>query len=54
MSLISQLGDQISYKFSYYFVIFDSNFTSKMQFGNEAMIKRKDENNKREKKEKKR
>ncbi|XP_058758467.1 aspartic proteinase CDR1-like [Vicia villosa] len=38
LSLISQLGDSIGRKFSYCLVPFASNSTSKLRFGNEAII----------------
>nr|KYP55097.1 Aspartic proteinase nepenthesin-2 [Cajanus cajan] len=41
LSLISQLGNQIGRKFSYCFVPFESNSTSKMKFGDEAIVKGK-------------
>lgn len=38
LSLVSQLGDSIGRKFSYCLVPFASNSTSKLRFGNEAVI----------------
>ncbi|CAK8534704.1 unnamed protein product [Lathyrus sativus] len=38
LSLVSQLGDSIGKKFSYCLVPFASNSTSKLRFGNEAII----------------
>ncbi|XP_027343005.1 aspartic proteinase CDR1-like [Abrus precatorius] len=41
LSLVSQLGDEIGHKFSYCLLPLASNSTSKLKFGNEAMIKGK-------------
>jgi hypothetical protein len=38
LSLVSQLGDSIGHKFSYCLVSFTSNSSSKLKFGNEAII----------------
>ncbi|XP_027343004.1 probable aspartic protease At2g35615 [Abrus precatorius] len=38
LSLVSQIGDQIGHKFSYCLVPFTSNSTSKLKFGNGAII----------------
>ncbi|KAK7271326.1 hypothetical protein RJT34_27122 [Clitoria ternatea] len=38
LSLVSQIGDHIGHKFSYCLVPFDSNSTSKLKFGDEAVI----------------
>ncbi|XP_015932380.1 aspartic proteinase CDR1 [Arachis duranensis] len=38
LSLVSQLGDQIGHKFSYCLVSFGSNSTSKLKFGDDAII----------------
>ncbi|RDX66618.1 Aspartic proteinase CDR1, partial [Mucuna pruriens] len=38
LSLVSQIGDQIGHKFSYCLLPFSSNSTSKLKFGNEAII----------------
>ncbi|XP_016173890.1 aspartic proteinase CDR1-like [Arachis ipaensis] len=38
LSLVSQLGDQIGHKFSYCLVPFGSNSTSKLKFGDDAII----------------
>ncbi|XP_020207695.1 aspartic proteinase CDR1 [Cajanus cajan] len=38
LSLVSQIGDQIGYKFSYCLLPFSSNSTSKLRFGTEAAI----------------
>ncbi|XP_052109302.1 aspartic proteinase CDR1-like [Arachis duranensis] len=38
LSLVSQLGDRIGHKFSYYLAPIDSNSNSKLKFGDEANI----------------
>ncbi|KHN48886.1 aspartic proteinase CDR1-like [Glycine soja] len=38
LSLVSQLGPQIGYKFSYCLLPFSSNSTSKLKFGSEAIV----------------
>ncbi|KAK7334917.1 hypothetical protein VNO80_26683 [Phaseolus coccineus] len=39
LSLVSQIGDQIGHKFSYCLLPFSSTSTSKLKFGNEAVIR---------------